>query len=220
MDGRMRCRVGRLRFAHSEQPDPAERLTEACIDLTDQGRCNCWVYPGKVGAARLAMTAEDVALNRGDDPKAFDDDGFFCGVCDKHAVAMFEIVVEDRACRSPLCAPVSGTPRARPRLARVMFGDEPWCCECAEHFGWPQGIDVKPDGIPDARAPALMRLSEATVGAEDTPSSDVELSRRTDVVEDDEDLDDENELFSHLAVEDGLDEDNDETTAGLQTNTR
>ena len=105
----MKCRIGRMRFALSEQPDPGPRLAEACLDLNEKGRCNCWVFPDRVGAARLTLAEEDVAINRGDDPKAFDENGFFCGVCEKHANAAFEILVTDRVCRSPRCAPATGT---------------------------------------------------------------------------------------------------------------
>ena len=90
-----------MRFALSDQPAPGPRLTEACDELTSDGRCNCWVFPGRVGAARLSMTEEDAAINFSDDPKSFDEDGFFCGICEKHAEAAFGVLVFDRACRSP-----------------------------------------------------------------------------------------------------------------------
>ena len=66
MDEKMKCRIGRMRFALSDQPDPGPRLAEACLGLNEKGRCNCWVFPDRVGAARLALSEEDVAINSGD----------------------------------------------------------------------------------------------------------------------------------------------------------
>ena len=46
MSEKIKCRMGRMNFAASGQPDPSLLLMEECVDLEPGGKkCNGWVFP-------------------------------------------------------------------------------------------------------------------------------------------------------------------------------
>ena len=163
--GKMHCRLHHLRFVGEHGPN----FDDICVPLG--GRCHACVYPGQPGAARLALTDEDMEFNVNEPARAMAE-GFYVGICSTHAKVVFDRAVMNRACQAPSCNPEGESEAPKPGLGVSKVGDERWCDACCTEYGVVDGDAlplVLPLFKPPKRLPTVPRSHDASANAGGPP---------------------------------------------------